>query len=303
MSDFTSISIHNGYGNVHMNRFRICVRPPRDRSQIAAIGGSLMANMPRYMAANTASVQWSDRTWNGSGTLRFRGVARIRPFNVYVTIPVAGIPIPVPVPERVRDWMMPDLHTDCVGLVTKHGTGFTVQTLKREFEDDNDKQIRQAAGALASILAALVPGGGLLVAIIARKLADIAVYYNQCHFLAGRRAFRFDVGSSFGYRDDRCVFETVAIERFSSQVIAGSEIAMGSIPAIVKQVWGEMLTQFVRHHGLTPIVDEPPGNGWSRWGKAVHCMQTEVFPSVAEIRGNVHFGTMSAEHRDILEPR
>jgi hypothetical protein len=303
MTDFTELSIHNGVGNVHVNRFRICAHPPRDRGQIATIGANLMANMPRYMAANTASVQRSDRTWNGHSTLRFRGVARIRPFYVLVQIPVPGIPIPIPVPDKIRNWMAPDIHTDAVGLVTQHETGFTVQTLKREFEDEDDKTIRTAVAALVTSGALVVPGLIGLAPVISKWLGNMAVHYNQHHFLAGRRAFRFDVGSSFGYRDNRVVFETVAIERFSSAVFEGSQLAVGSIPDIVRQVWGEMLEQFCKQHGLQPIQGEAPGNGWSKWGNSVHCWQGEVEPSVAAIRSQVQWPTMDAEHRQILQPR
>lgn len=303
MTDFTPLSIHDGYGSVHLNRFRISVRAPRDSGQIASIGRALMGNMPRYMAASTASAQLSDRTWNGQPTLRFRGVARIRPFSVITTLPIPGIPIPIPVPARIRDWMAPDLHTDCVGLVVQHGTGFTVQTLKRRFEDEDDATIRSAVLGVVAAAAALLPVAAPLVPIVARKLADIAVDINQHHFLAGRRGFRFDVGSSFGYRDGRVVFETVAIERFSHAAFAHSQLAVGSIPDMVREVWGEMLTRFCKHHGLTPITGEAPGVGWSRWGDAVHCMQTEVPPSVAAIQSNVHVPTMQAEHQQLLEPR
>jgi hypothetical protein len=302
MTDYKTLSIHNGHGDVHINRFRISAHPPRDRRQIAAIAESLFANMPNYMARNTASVVASNRVWNGRSTLKFRGVARLRPFSVPVKVPIAGIWIPVPVPKRVRDWMAPDIHTDSVGIVTQHGTGFTVQTLKREYEDDDDAKIRAAVTALVSAGTIALPPAIPAASVLARLLGDVAVYYNQHHFLAGRRSFRFDVGSSFGYRDDRVVFETVAIERFSSIVFAGSEVAMGSIPNMVRQVWGEMLTQFCALHGLTPI-QEQPGNGWSRWGNAVHCMQTEVFPSVVAIESNAHYPTMRDEHQQILEPR
>ncbi len=305
MSDFTPLSIHNGHGPVHLNRFRISVRPLQDRAQIAAIGRSLMANMPRYMAPNTASAQLSARTWNGQPTLCFRGVARIRPFRMVTTLPIPGIPIPIliPVPAPIRDWMAPDIHTDSVGLIAGHATGFTVQTLKRNFEDDDDARIRAAVTALVMSAAAAFPPAAMVLPLIARKLGDIAVDINQHHFLAGRRGFRFDVGRSFGYQDGRLVFETVAIERFSHAAFAGSQIAVGSIPNLVREVWGEMLTQFCKHHGLQPITGEAPGVGWSRWGDAVHCMQTEVDPSVVAIRSSVHFPTMDAEHRQILEPR
>ncbi len=301
MTDFSPLSIHNGYGNVHINRFRVCVKATLNAQQIAAIGASIMENMPNYMAKNTASVQVGDHSWNSYDTLKFRGVARIQPFNVPGPIP--GIPISIPVPQKIRDWMMPDVHTDSVGAVVKHATGFTVQTLKREFEDSDDEAIRTAIKTLVKSAALAVPIILPFASKIAKALGDIAVDYNQHHFLAGRRGFRFDVGSSFGYRDGRLVFETSAIERFSSIVFAGSQLAMGSIPKLVQEVWGQMLTQFCAKHGLTPITGEQPMAGWTLWGGKVHCMQTEVAPSVAAIQSNTHFNWINAEHKQILEPR
>jgi hypothetical protein len=302
MANYSALSIHNGYGNVHINRFRICVKPTLDAARIATIGGGLIQHMPTYMAKNTASVQVGDHSWNSYDTLKFRGVARIRPFSVPITVPVLGIPIQIPVPKQIRDWMMPDIHTDSVGAVVQHATGFTVQTLKREFEDGDDKAIRKAIALLAAS-AAIVPVAAVSIPMIVTALGNIAVYYNQHHFLAGRRGFRFDVGSSFGYGDGRLVFETSAIERFSSVVFAGSQLAMGSIPKLVQEVWGQMLERFCATHGLVPITGEQPQPGWTLWGGKVHCLQTEVAPSVDEIRSHPHFSYINAEHKQILEPR
>jgi hypothetical protein len=252
MRDFTPLSIHNGYGNVHMNRFRICVRAPRDRGQIAKIGAEIMTNMPRRR----------------------------------------------PHPPVQRDHPHPDRRP---GHETRDG--FHRPDAQARVEDADDQQIRTAVAGLVGTGALVIPAFALVAPLVIKYLGDLAVYYNQHHFLAGRRGFRFDVGSSFGYRDDRVVFETVAIERFSSIAFAGSELAMGSIPELVRQVWAEMLTQFCARHGLEPITGEQPRAGWSMWGGKVHCMQSEVASSVAVIRSNVNFPTMDAEHKDILEPR
>lgn len=231
---YSPLSIHNGYGNVHMNRFRICVKPPSDRKLVATIGNNLLWNMPSYMAASSASVKFGDHRWSDQPTLEFRGVARLRPFSVPVQIPLpGGIVVPVPVPQRVRDWMAPDVHTDSVGLVAKHGTGFTVQTLKRNYENRDDATIRAAILALVTSGAVALPPAIPAASVLASGLGSVAVYYNQHHFLAGRRGFRFDWGMHFGYRDDRCVMETVAIERFSSLVFAGSVVAMGDVESLV----------------------------------------------------------------------
>jgi hypothetical protein len=310
MTDFTPLSIYKGYGKVHVNRFRICMRPSLKPSQIASIGAMLMENMPNYMNAHTASVKIGSKGWNGHNTLKFRGVASVRPFSLISTIALPGVPIPIPVPAKIRDWMIPDIHTDSVGAVAKHATGFTAQTLKREFEDEDDKKIRamietladsvgMASGAVAGPFGMLT--GLLLGTAVSKVLGDIAVNYNHLHFLAGRRAFRFDVGSAFGYKDDRLVFETAAIECFSDKVFADSQIVMGSIPKIVREVWGEMVTRVCAVHGLTPIIGERPPLGWSTWSGAVHYTQTETVPIAATIQAHAQFKSMTAEHQNLLE--
>jgi hypothetical protein len=299
---YTPLSIHRGHGRVHMNRFRISVMPPTNRGQVAAIGRRLLDDMPKYMAASTAAVQRGEHPWNGHPTLKFRGVARFRPFSVPVPTGVPGLTLPIPIPARLRDWMIPDVHTDSVGVVSKHDSGFTVQTLKREFEDGDDAVIRSAIRSALLGMSPVVPGGPVAAALAAKAFGNVAVYYNQHHFLAGRRAFRFDWGRHFGYKDGRVVFETVAIERFSSIVFAGSVIPMGTVEAMVRRVWAEMLNRFCSTNGLTIIPGEQPGTGWSKVGN-VHYMQTEVADSVAAIRANRHFPTMSAEHQQLLEAR
>ena len=83
---YRALSIHGGYGRVHMNRFRICVKPPGDRSRVATIGRELFWKMASYLDPSTASVQLGDHSWNNHATLKFRGVARIRSLE---EIPVA----------------------------------------------------------------------------------------------------------------------------------------------------------------------------------------------------------------------
>ncbi len=299
---YSALSIHKGYGVVHMNRFRVCVRVPRDRRQVVTIGARLLDNMRHYMSPNTASVEAGDRSWKGRSTLKFRGVARIRPFKATLPTHIPGLGVRVPVPARVRDWMAPDVHTDSVGVVAKHGSGFTVQTLKREFEDSDDRKIRATVAAAAAAGGLAFPVAAPLAPLIAKYLADTAVDINQHHFLAGRRGFRFDWGRHFGYRDDRVVFETVAIERFSSAVFAGSVIAMGTVEGMVRKVWTDMITRFCRFHRLDVIRGEGPGHGWRKHGE-IHYMQESVADRVTAIVGNRHFPTMKAEHQKILEPR
>jgi hypothetical protein len=274
MTHFTPLPRDNGYGNIHINRFRICVKPTLSPAQIATIGRDLPAGMLKYMNSNTASVKVGSNAWNGHDTLKFRGVAKLKPFREITAL----------VPDKVLDWAMPDIHTDSVGIVSKSADGFTVQTLKRDFEDADDATIRTAVSMLVNgvttgsmispvVLAAIA----VLRALGGKKyLQDLAVFYNQHHFLAGRRSFRFDIGSTFGYKDDRLVFETAAVERFSNKIFAQSEIAMGDMSVILRAVWGEMLTQFCKVHGLKPITEKPQA-GWSVWpGSSVHYQQFEL---------------------------
>jgi hypothetical protein len=300
---YRALSIHDGYGRVHMNRFRICVKPPSDRNRVATIGRELFWKMANYLDPNTASVQLGDHAWNNHATLKFRGVARIRSFSVPVHVPPLPVVL-VPVPAVVRDALAPDMHTDSVGVLVRHETGFTVQTLKREYEDDDDKAIRSAVWAAAQAGALALPAGlGRLSAdMIAKLLGDLFVDANQHHFLAGRRGFRFDWGQHFGYPDDRVVFETVAIERFSTRVFANAVIGMGSVETLVRNVWVDTLNRFCAVNRLEVIRNEQPGPGWQRSGH-VHCMQTDVADRVTDIVGNGHYPTMKDEHQQILEPR
>jgi hypothetical protein len=120
MPDFSPLPIHSGVGEVHINRFRVVVRPTRTAGGMQEIAANLWRSFPDYLTNhNTASVERTARMYNGWPTLKFRGVARIRPFSIPIVI--GGVPIAIPVPAPVRDWMMPDLHTDWVGVVAANG--------------------------------------------------------------------------------------------------------------------------------------------------------------------------------------
>lgn len=289
---YTPLSIHNGYGNVHINRFRVSLRPTLSRVQIAQLGARLQAGLLLYMAAATASVKYGDHNWNNHRTLKFRGVTRLRPFKIWApVVPIVGVKIPVP--AFIRDWMAPDVHTDSVGVVGTQPTGFTVQTLQRDYEDGDDRNIRIAVTAASAASPPLIPLG--------QAMADMAVELNQKHFLAGRRAFRIDSGKAFGYADDRIVFETVAIERFTNELFAKSMIVMGNIETLIRDVWVGMLTQFCQVNRLTPIV-EAAAHGWKKSGQ-IHYVQAETKPLVTSIKAHAQFATMAALNKNILESR
>lgn len=127
MSDFTPLPIYPGQvGKYHLNRFRICVAPgsATDFARMKAISANLLAKMPAYMNPHTAKVAVDPRSWQGNPTLRFVGVARLKPFSVPIYDPIHGRWIDVPMPEKFRDWAIPDVHPDIVGVEAKTATSF-----------------------------------------------------------------------------------------------------------------------------------------------------------------------------------
>lgn len=215
-------------------------------------GLGLAELMPKFMDAKTAAV-WRDaaHSHHGRPTLMFRGVARVRPFAM-----LGSIPLPLPdwvpesvkrigVPESIRDWMMPDVHTDSVGLVSLKPSAFTVQTLRRRFETGDDAKIRAAVHMAFVLAATSIPPLVALIALygqrLSKPLADIAIEINQYHFLAGRRSFHMGTAADFGERGDHWVFETAAAERYSHAVFKHTtDFVMGGAHSTVTPVWRQM---------------------------------------------------------------
>lgn len=242
--------IRNGVGPVHLNRFRTRIKPRPGVKMPTGLG--LVELMPKFMNRRTAEV-WRDvgHSYHGQPTLMFRGVARIRPFAM-----MGSIPLPLPdwlpesvkrigVPEQIRDWMMPDVHTDSVGLVSLKASAFTVQTLRRRFETGDDAKIRAAVHAAFVLAAAPVPALAALIAAygqrLSKPLADIAIEINQYHFLAGRRSFHMGTAADFGEKGDHWVFETAAAERYSHDVFKyTTDFVMGGAHSTVTPVWRQM---------------------------------------------------------------
>lgn len=250
MPTFYELPIRGGVGPVHLNRFRTRLKP---RAGVKMPTGLALAElMPKLMDAKTATV-WKDaaHSYRGKPTLMFRGVARIRPFVL-----LGATPLPLPdwlpdavkeigMPEIIRDWMMPDVHTDSVGLVSLKASAFTVQTLRRRFETGDDAKIRAAVHAAFVLAAAPVPALAALIAFngqrLSKPLADIAVEINQYHFLAGRRSFHMGTASDFGEKGDHWVFETAAAERYSHDVFKHTtDFVMGGAHSTVTPVWRQM---------------------------------------------------------------
>lgn len=259
MVDFDPLYVTGGVGPVHINRFRTRIRP--NPGQAMPNGYGLVNLMPRFMDGRTAQVAVDNhRRYRQEASLLFRGVARVRPFFMLRSV----LPLPFPpgtpdwikdlgVPEAVRDWIIPDIHTDSVGLEYLGQHAFTVQTLKRRFATGDDHTIRNlivhvvipmffAAIPLASI--AEMAARPLLRRYLHDPLADLAIDVNRHHFLAGRRSFAL-------WADGRdWVFETAALERYSRlEFQLATDIAMGGAKDTVSPVWIQMGAKVAAHFG------------------------------------------------------
>ncbi len=254
----------------HLNRFRISVAAPGGQlAKYRTIAAQMLDHMPEYMNPHTAKVEVKGQQWEGHKTLRFTGAAKLRPFSVPIYNPLDRRWIDVPVPEQIRDWAIPDVHTDWVGVQpgTMTDTGFTAQTLKRNFLDGSDVLIKTAAlAALAALVSETWWNLPLTMTewAIEEVVSAYVIWVNQHHFLAGRRSFRFVDGKEFGYNDGRWVFETAAMERFSLLPYLASEMVMGRAEDVVRPVWLEMARLFCKANHLTIIPDTENRPGWAR---------------------------------------
>ncbi|WP_425228438.1 hypothetical protein [Sphingomonas sp.] len=306
MPGFTELPIYNGVGVVHMNRTRTVIQP-RPGQQMP--NGYALANaMPTFMDPHTATVFVDEANrWNNEATLCFRGVARFRPFSVYQAIPLPvwlpvppGFPLSIPIPEQIRDYMIPDLHTDSVGHVyMPKAKEITVQTLKREYITADDQKIKLlVTTAVVSLLATLLASNPLtapataLLAIpsvseyVSQWFVDKAIEINQYHFLAGRRSFRMGTAAEFGLPGSHWVFETAAAEAYSHVIFQkATDYAMGGAPTAVRPVWLEMGSRVASTYG-------------TQVGKVDHSF-TES-PSIAMAQGSPFYAAMSKHHTDLF---
>lgn len=305
MADFTDLLVGSGVGPVHVNRFRTEIEPYPGKPMPS--GRDLAAGMPGFMDARTASVFVdSAHQWGGESTLMFRGVARVRPFAVLpvIQIPPGFLPVPdgygIPVPASIRDWMMPDIHTDSVGYAAApKANAFTVQTLKRLFKTGDDHKIEvlieSTVLALLStylltnpVTAGLAPF--LLIPkvrkAIAGPLSDYAININQHHFLAGRRSFRMGTAADYGLPGNNWVFETAAVERYSHEVYQKTtDIVMGGAVAAVTPVWVQMGAKLAATYGRQVGATVP---------------STSEVPNVAGVAGDPAYKSIATLHSDLL---
>lgn len=293
MSNMRPLPIYPGQvGKYHLNRFRIGVVPPANPAAIAA---GILTNMPRYMNSHTARVSPGPLPWNGHPTLRFVGVPRLRPFILPFDITIAGVRYNFVTPEILRELVVPpQIHPDLVGIIQTSSTGFTVQTLKRDYPDESDNLITAFGLRILNLALEATDYATMLIGVnelsdaindiagayetaIETALANYLISINQHHFLAGRRSFRFVPGSVFGYTDGRWVFETAAMERFSLPIFEKSQLLMGDAEDVVRPVWVEMLQQFVKCHGLSVMPDILAGGYWQKDVGGVTFLQRSWF--------------------------
>lgn len=263
MTTFSELPAARGVGPVHVNRFRTVIQP---RPGLAMPSGEdLAANMPNFMDRDSASVAIDPgHLWAGRPTLMFRGVARVRPFAVPIpAFPSVGA-LPqligvspersVPVPPVLRNWMLPDINTDTVGLAAKPGRhAFTVLTLRRNYRTSDDHTVELLTRS-AIISAVPVSALAQLIPPVRRKVldpfVDLAVLVNQHHFLAGRRSFRMGTAKEYGLPGDHWVFETAAVERYSLDAYqVATDQVMGGAPLAVTPVWMQMGARLAAFYG------------------------------------------------------
>ena len=263
MVDFEPLYVTRGVGPVHINKFTTRIRPRA--GQRLPTGEQLIALMPRFLDGQAAAVEIvPHRRHAQEATLQFRGVASVRPFLQFGLHP----PIPIPnwapqwvkdigVPPAVRDWLIPDRHTDSVGRAHVGPHGFTVQTLRRLYETPDDAWIRtMVENVVIPMFMTVAPVTGAVMALtdwakrkllgeaLLKPMADYAIMVNQYHFLAGRRSFVM-------MRDGNdWIFETAALERYSRvEYEKATDIVMGGAIDTVSPVWMRMGTAVANHYG------------------------------------------------------
>lgn len=254
MTDFSDLPISQGVGDYHLNRFRIAFRSTDPKVSATQLAADFIANFPFYFNGPAATVRPEE------GRLKFYG-----------NIPVGGHQMPTPHPDWVRY------------LVKNPTLGFTVQTQHRDSMAMDDLEAGSGGGAAGSLAGPL----GILVG------EAEAVRVNRYHFLAGRRAWRLDVASSFAAAGDRAklgsdviILETAAIERFSLKEYAMGESVME--PTII-DIWSHLLANFATKPGVAVLSpgEWPMEPGWTAKGQVHYVMLS--FKTEAGLRGSSHY--------------
>lgn len=254
MPTFLELPVRFGDGPVHINYFRIYIRPKAGLT--LPTGLQLLQHMPDFMDPHTAKVRIEPAyRWAGFPSLSFRGVGRARSIGTLV-------------PEKWREAAVPQLHIDAVGLaVPPLAHAFTALTLKRNFETSDDLLIRQKfekmteeapdQGTVDKVMRVgrmVLRPDEVIKGKYGKAAADHAVFINQHHFLAGRRSFRMGTVAGLelhpGIKGTDWVFETAAFERYSLPLFGyATNLGMGGAAVVVRPVWTEMVTRVAHFYG------------------------------------------------------
>ena len=280
-TNFVELKVHGGFGEFHLNRFRVAFERPKHFTR-EALAREFVANFPYYLKSDVAKVAISrERTFEGDLTLKFWG-----------SLTIAG--------GRIE--MNRGVHHDWVGRVwVDDRRGFTVQTLKRMFwEPWDDAAAAVGGGALGAMVAGAQ--GNMAAGAQGSILGGAAsVDLNRFHFLAGRRAWRLDTaqgqltGDLAGWsKEDILILETGAIERFSHPAfLAGDYVAR--FEERIPPVWIANLDNFVRRNGLkTSRIDmpRPVDRGWRQGRVGAVTSLTSRFKTLAALKAGPQFRDM-----------
>jgi len=230
MENFSVLSVHDGVGDWHFNRFRVAFKPPPQANE-KFLGSEFAANFPKYVTSKYATAQQGGRTFLNMPTFHFHGYK----FVPYPDPTFGDLDIDIAAPHS--DWV--------VKIDDNDGLGFSVQTIKREFEDPSEDRPTLAAKA-GSVL--LSPLGSFLF----MRGENDPTQVNRMHFLAGRRSWRIDDGKNFEVDGDVMVLETSAIERFSHDRYKQADAVLKMEDAL-PDIWCSMCENYVKMNALVRV--------------------------------------------------
>ncbi|HEY3653819.1 MAG TPA: hypothetical protein VGL34_02430 [Steroidobacteraceae bacterium] len=282
-TNFLELKVYNGFGEFHLNRFRIAFERPKNFTK-EALAREFVANFPRYLRSDVARVEINrDRTFNRDPTLKFWGSMTV----------VGGL---IEMNRGVHhDWVAPVWVDD--------RRGFTVQTLKRMFWEPWDDVAAAVGGAAFGAIVAGTQGG------VFGGTAGVDV--NRFHFLAGRRSWCLDTAKTFGQytgdfaarsNEDILILETGAVERFSHPAfLTGDYVAQ--FEQRIPPVWMANLENFVRMNGLKTrriTTPRPVDRDWRLGGVGAVTTLKNRFKTLAALQASPQLRDMIGLYPKIL---
>lgn len=272
---FSTLPIAKGYGDYHVNQFRVCFQIPKKSDHAKATAAQLFQGFLKNFEEVFNGKSWglttnkAEVSWGEGDNAKFRN-GRLLDFVFDLEI-------------MSLDMNLPDVHHDWVYIGSQWDTGFAVQTLRREYRDLSDWILEGAMNQLRR-LSKRVKGEDV-VDWMKEKL-DL----NRNHFLAGRRSWvigvmdkslpgwkpsagnvdktiKFDSGVKEYVFDSRPVFylETAAIERSSSKEATKLESDVGFLihmRKVLDYIWLTLLYNYVDEMDFELVSSSP-----TRWQK------------------------------------